>query len=141
MPMPSTTTAIAAAVQWVCAVLRPATHVPIVTIPAPIAGATATGTAAAAVRTTADAAIHTAAVQAAVLAVATVHGEVPAAPAPAVAVTVHPAVAVTAHPVAEDSVPQAAASVEVAEAVASVAVVDVKCDSLCQVIKINITLR
>ena len=137
MPMPSTTTAIAADGQWVCAVQRQAIHEPIRTIPVHTAGATTTGMAVAAVITTVDAAIHTAVVQAAVRAATTVHGEVPVH---------HPAVlhtamaarpAVTAQ-VAEDSTHQVVVS-EVAAA--SVAAVAVKYVSLCQVIKFNITLR
>lgn len=145
MPMPSTTTAIAADGQWVCAVQRQAIHEPIRTIPVHTAGATTTGMAVAAVITTVDAAIHTAVVQAAVQAATTVHGEVPVHH-PAVlhtAMAARPAVTAqvaedSVHQVVEDSTHQVVVS-EVAAA--SVAAVAVKYVSLCQVIKFNITLR
>ena len=107
----------------------------------------------AAVITTVDAAIHTAVVQAAVRAVTTVHGEVPVhhpevlhtamAARPAVTAqvaedSVHQVVEDSTHQVVEDSTHQVVVS-EVAAA--SVAAVAVKYDSLCQVIKFNITLR
>ena len=87
---------------------------------------------------TEGAAIHTAVVQAAVQAVPTVHGEVPVHHQEVLHTAMAARPAVTAQ-VAEDSVHQVVVS-EV-EAAASVAAVAVKYDSLCQVIKFNITLR
>ena len=136
MPMPFTTTAMAAGVQWVCAVLRQAPRVAMVTI---------TVTEAEKTHVPSAAAIHTAVVQAAVRTATTEPGEAHAA-----LQTVHHTATAARHAVqaqvqapaaAEDSVLQAAAAVSVpqaavsavAVAVASAVVVDVKNSTLTYV--------
>ena len=126
MPMPFTTTAMAAGVQWVCAVLQQATRVAMVTIHVPSAAAIHTAVVQAAVRTatTEPGEAHAALQAVHHTATAARHAVQAQAQAPAAVSVLQAAAAV--------SVPQAAVSVE-AEAVASAVVVDVKNSTLTYV--------